>query len=71
MQKTAEATGDLIGNNIADKIMSISKKTTKKLPNHETEADIWSSKDSDKASLKDVPKKDTYLQKKDNKLLMN
>ena len=71
MQKTAEATGDLIGNNIADKITSVSKKSTKKLPNDETEADIQSPKDADKASLKDVPKKDTYLQKKDNKLLMN
>ena len=26
IQKTAEATGDLIGNKIADKIMSVSKK---------------------------------------------
>ena len=38
VQKTAEATGDLVGNKIADKITSI--------------------------------KKSTYLQKKDNKLLM-
>ena len=32
IQKTAEATGDLIDNKIADKITSISKKSTKKLP---------------------------------------
>ena len=32
IQKTAEATGDLVGNKIADKITSISKKSTKKLP---------------------------------------
>ena len=51
IQKTAEATGDLIGNKIADKITSVSKKTQ----NNESE----------------VPKKDAYLQKKDNKLLMN
>ena len=29
--KTAEATGDLVGNKIADKITSISKKAAKKL----------------------------------------
>ena len=32
IQKTAEATGDLVSNNIADKITSVSKKSTKKLP---------------------------------------
>ena len=42
IQKTAEATGDLIGNKIADKITSISKKkSAKKLPNNdETEEDV-------------------------------
>ena len=30
VQKTAEATGDLIGNKIADKITSVSKKTLQK-----------------------------------------
>ena len=59
IKKIAEATGDLIGSNIADKITSVSKKTQ----NNESEADS--------NSLKDVPKKDIYLQKKDNKLLMN
>ena len=57
IQKTADATGDLIGNKIADKITSVSKKSLKELQNKEIEAD--------------VPKKDTYLQKKDNNLLMN
>ena len=57
IQKTAEATGDLTGNKIADKITSVSKKSPKELQNNETEADI--------------PKKDIYFQKKDNKLLMN
>ena len=57
IQKTAEATGDLIGNKIADKITSVSKKSRKELQNKEIEAD--------------VPIKDTYLQKKDNNLLMN
>ena len=38
IQKTAEATGTLIGNKIADKITSISKKPAKELPNNnETE----------------------------------
>ena len=32
IQKIAEATGDLVGNKIADKITSVSKKSTKKLP---------------------------------------
>ena len=36
IRKTAEATVDLIGNKIADKITSVSKKTTKELPNDET-----------------------------------
>ena len=40
IQKTAEATGDLIGNKIADKITSASKKSTKELPNHETEVNV-------------------------------
>ena len=38
IQKTAEATGDLIGNKIVDKITSLSKKkSAKQLPNAETE----------------------------------
>ena len=35
IQKTAEATGDLIGNNIADKIISFSKKTPTELHSKE------------------------------------
>ena len=57
IQKTADATGDLICNKIADKIRSVSKKSLKEWQNKEIEAD--------------VPKTDTYLQKKDNNLLMN
>ena len=63
IQKTAEATGDLIGNKIADKITSISKKPATELHNN------------DETKKEDVEitihKKDIYLQKKDNKLLMN
>ena len=40
IQKTAEATGDLIDNKFADKITSVSKKSTEELPNDETEEDI-------------------------------
>ena len=36
IQKTAEAAGDLIGNKIADKITSVSKKSAKELTNDET-----------------------------------
>ena len=40
IQKTAETTGDLIDNKIADKITSVSKKSIKELPNDETEIDV-------------------------------
>ena len=40
IQKTAGATGDFIGNKIADKITNVSKKSTKELPNDETEGDV-------------------------------
>ena len=39
IQKTAETTGDSIGNKIADKITSVSKKSTKELPNDETDVE--------------------------------
>ena len=41
IQKTAEATGDLIGNKIADKITSVSnKKSTKELRYNDEDAEI-------------------------------
>ena len=41
IQKTAEATGDLIGNKTADKITSVSRKiSTKELPNDKAEVDV-------------------------------
>ena len=40
MQKTAKATGGLVGNKIADKITSISKKSTKKLPTIDEHAEL-------------------------------
>ena len=39
IQKTAVATGDMIGNKIANKI-SVSKKSTKEWQNNETEVDV-------------------------------
>ena len=40
IQKTAEATCDLIGNKTADKITSVSKKSAKELPNEEIDVEI-------------------------------
>ena len=44
IQKTAEATGDLIGNKIADKITSISKKLVKELPINDEDVEITTHK---------------------------
>ena len=57
IQKTAEATGNLIGNKIADKITSVTKKS--------------SNNNNDDGVELTTHKKDTYLQKKYNKLLTN
>ena len=61
IQKTAEATGDLIVNEIAHKITSVSKKKLdKELHNNdETDMEII------------LHKRDAYPQKAGNKLLMN
>ena len=72
IQKTAEATGDLIGNKIADKITSVSKKSTKELPNDETEEDVERATPKKRYispeerqqiidELRLVPKKDAYF----------
>ena len=50
--KTAEATGDLIGNKVADKITSVSKK----VQNNESE--------TGNASLKDVPKEKIHISRR-------
>ena len=63
IQIAAKATGDLIGNKIADKITSASKKSLNKLQNNKKEVG--------RVSPKNTPEKDIYLQKKDKKLLMN
>ena len=40
IQKTAQTTGDLMSNKIADKITCVSKKSTKELPNDETDVHV-------------------------------
>ena len=44
IQNTAEATGDLLGNKIADKITSVSRKTTKKLPTIDQDVELTTHK---------------------------
>ena len=44
IQKTAEATDDLVGNGIADKITSVSKKSTKKLPTIDEDVELTTPK---------------------------
>ena len=44
VQKTAEATGDLIGNKIADKITSIWKKAVEELPINNEDVEITTCK---------------------------
>ena len=44
IQKTAEATGNLVGNKIADKITSVPKKSTKKLLTIYEDAEITTPK---------------------------
>ena len=64
IQKTAETTGALIGNKIADKITSVSKKKpAKELHNN----DETREEDVEIAT----PREKTYLQKKENNLLKN
>ena len=57
-KKIAEATGDLIGNKNDDKSASVSKQFPKELY-------------AQMRMKQTYQKKDIYLQKKDNKLLMN
>ena len=59
IQKTAEATSDLISNKLADQITSASKSSAE-----------LQSKNDDANSEIGVPRKDRYLHKEDNRLLM-
>ena len=64
IQKTAEATGDLIGNKNADKTTSVLKKLLK---NYKT----TKQKQIQTEPVQRSYQKKIYLQKKNNKLLMN
>ena len=68
IQKTGEATSDLIGNKSADKITSVSKKSSKELQNNITEVDKPKKKyisPEERQQIIDelrlVPKKDAYF----------
>ena len=72
IKKTAEATGDLISNKIADKTTSVSKKSAKTLQNNETEVDVERATPKRRCispeerkqiieELRLVPKKDIYF----------
>ena len=72
IRKTVEATGDLIGNKITDKIRSVLKKCTKDLPNDETDVDAEKATPKERYispeerqqiidELRLVPKKDVYF----------
>ena len=59
IQKTVEASGGLIGNKIANRITKVSKNSQNNL------------KTIKKQQEKEILKKDTNLQKRDKKVLMN
>ena len=44
IKKTAEATGDLVGNKIVDNITGVSKKSTKKLPTIDEDVELTTHK---------------------------
>ena len=71
IQKTAEATGDLIGNKIADKRSVLKKKPDKELHNNNNDNNNNNNNNNETDTEITTHKKDTYLQKKDNKLLIN
>ena len=70
IQKPAKATGDLIGNKIADKITSVSKNSNNNNNDNNNDDDDDDDDDDDGVELT-THKKDIYLQKKGSKLLMN
>ena len=70
IQKTAEATGDLIGNKIADKITSISKKPSNNNNNNDDDVELTTHKKRYTSpeerqqiinELRLIPKKDEYF----------
>ena len=73
IQKTAEATGDLIGNKIADKTTSVSAELHSRKPNNNNNNNNSNSNNNNNNGDVELTthKKDTHLQKKENKLLQN
>ena len=67
IQKAAETTGDLVGNKIAEKITKAASVSIREDPRNLTATQI------DETSYKQqgYKRKDTYLQRDNNKLLMN
>ena len=63
IQKLAEATGDLIGNKISDKITKDSRRSQQ---NNSQRVEIET---KNRKFDREIPKKDIYLQKRDIKLL--
>ena len=66
IQKSAEATGDLIGNKIADKITSVSKNSSTKLPSAELRSQNKEANDD-----LETPKDRCISLEKRQQLLMN
>ena len=58
IQKTEEGSGDLIGNKIANRITKVSSS----LPHNNSETNT-------NEHDEEIPKEDTYLQKKDRKII--
>ena len=67
IQNTVEAASDLIGNKTADKITSISK-SPKEFHSRNASKKLHSKADENEI---EIPIKDIYFQKKNNKLFMN
>ena len=72
IQKAAKATGDLIGNKVADKITSVSNKKSKNNNDNNNDNNNTNNNNNNNEDVElTTHKKDTYPQKKENKLLKN
>ena len=71
VQKAAKATGHLIGNKIADKITSVSNKKSKNNNDNNNDNNNNNNNNNNEDVELTIHKKDTYPQKKENKLLKN
>ena len=73
IQKPAEATGDLIGSKIADKVTSVSKKSNRELPKElNTDKKRYISPEERQQiidELRLIPKKDAYLPQENTQMI--